>query len=257
VVPLPESVQLSPQTHAATLSGGNGRLSGNHHRCHRRFHPRRFRAPSRRKRNAALQHRYRQLSNYSFSSVPVGNYRLESQRPGFKTNVVSKIPVSPGENQLNSQLQVGTSSQTVEVTAAVNSLNTESAEVSSNVTALPGVANRIHVYSKLPRRRLLLRPALQNLDAAREMSSAATSGQDLGDLFEYKLKDRVTLGKNQSRSFPSLRPTSKPKKFSLWSGTRGSGRPLRALWVKNTSPLTLDAGSFGESGARCGQMFDD
>ncbi len=28
VVPLPENVQLSPQTHAATLSGGNGRLSG-------------------------------------------------------------------------------------------------------------------------------------------------------------------------------------------------------------------------------------
>src|SRR6202041_3550841 len=28
VVPLPESVQLSPQTHGATLSGGNGRLSG-------------------------------------------------------------------------------------------------------------------------------------------------------------------------------------------------------------------------------------
>ena len=28
VVPLPESVQLSPQTHAATLVGGNGRLSG-------------------------------------------------------------------------------------------------------------------------------------------------------------------------------------------------------------------------------------
>src|ERR1700736_1706077 len=28
VVPLPESVQLSPQTHAATLMRGNGRLSG-------------------------------------------------------------------------------------------------------------------------------------------------------------------------------------------------------------------------------------
>src|SRR5258708_20421107 len=28
VVPLPETVQLSPQPHAATLSGGNGRLRG-------------------------------------------------------------------------------------------------------------------------------------------------------------------------------------------------------------------------------------
>jgi hypothetical protein len=30
----------------------------------------------------------------------------------------------------------------------------------------------------------------------------------------------------------------------LWSGTGGSGRPLRGLWLKNTSDLTLDGGSF-------------
>jgi hypothetical protein len=33
-------------------------------------------------------------------------------------------------------------------------------------------------------------------------------------------------------------------KVSLWSRTSGSGRPLRALWLKNTSPLTFDGGSF-------------
>jgi hypothetical protein len=34
------------------------------------------------------------------------------------------------------------------------------------------------------------------------------------------------------------------EKVSLWSGTSGAGRPLRAIWVKNTSPLTFDGGSF-------------
>jgi hypothetical protein len=72
------------------------------------------------------------------------------------------------------------------------------------------------------------------------MSSAAASGQDLGDLFEYKLKDRVTLGKNQSALVPIAQTEIEAEKVSLWSGTAGSGRPLRALWVKNTSPLTLD-----------------
>lgn len=33
-------------------------------------------------------------------------------------------------------------------------------------------------------------------------------------------------------------------KVSLWSGTSASGRPLRALWLKNTSSLTFDGGSF-------------
>src|SRR6202035_225122 len=118
VIPLPESVQLSPQTHAATLSGGNGRLSGT------------ITDPS----GAAIAAASVRLlddngtplattvtdssGNYSFSSLPVGSYRLESQRPGFKTNVVSNFSVSPGENQLNSQLQVGTTTETVTVTGA-------------------------------------------------------------------------------------------------------------------------------------------
>src|SRR5262249_6694124 len=34
------------------------------------------------------------------------------------------------------------------------------------------------------------------------------------------------------------------EKVSLWSGTSGTGRPLRGLWLRNTSSLTLDGGSF-------------
>jgi hypothetical protein len=76
------------------------------------------------------------------------------------------------------------------------------------------------------------------------MSEAAASGQELGDLFEYKLKDRVTLKKNQSALVPIAQTEIDAEKVSLWSGTTGSGRPLRGLWLKNTSPLTFDGGSF-------------
>jgi len=63
-------------------------------------------------------------------------------------------------------------------------------------------------------------------------------------LFEYKLKDKVTLKKNQSALVPVAQTEIKAEKVSLWSGTTGSGRPLRGLWLKNTSALTLDGGSF-------------
>jgi hypothetical protein len=82
------------------------------------------------------------------------------------------------------------------------------------------------------------------VDTARELSEAAASGQELGDLFEYKLKDRVTLKKNQSALVPIAQTEIEAEKVSLWSGTSGSGRPLRGLWLKNTSPLTFDGGSF-------------
>jgi hypothetical protein len=58
------------------------------------------------------------------------------------------------------------------------------------------------------------------------------------------LKDRVSLKKNQSALVPIAQTDIQADKVSLWSGTSGSGRPLRALWLKNTSKLTLDGGSF-------------
>ena len=39
-------------------------------------------------------------------------------------------------------------------------------------------------------------PSPVSLEEARARGQAAASGQELGDLFEYKLKDRVTLKKN-------------------------------------------------------------
>ena len=88
------------------------------------------------------------------------------------------------------------------------------------------------------------RAGVANLDEARAMGEAAASGQELGDLFEYKLKDPVTLKKNQSALVPIAQTEIEAEKVSLWNGTTGSGRPLRGLWLKNTSPLTFDGGSF-------------
>jgi Carboxypeptidase regulatory-like domain len=259
VVALPESVQLSPQTHAATLLGGNGSLNGT------------VTDPS----GAIVAGATVRLvgpdgavvaqtstdsgGQYSFSSEPTGNYRVEMERPGFRKTVVNNLNLSPGSNQINGQLQLGTSTETVMVTASGVAMNTTSAEISSSAGRL-GVANRPHVgfgagagrgtissLSSLPENgrnfmSLALTPgAVENSLGGME---AAASGQGLGDLFEYKLKDRVTLKKNQSALVPIVQTELDAERVSLWSGTAGSGRPLRGLWLKNTSPLTLDGGSF-------------
>jgi hypothetical protein len=250
VVPLPESVQLSPQTHAATLMRGNGRLSGT------------VTDPSGAAvagANVRLQDENNGViaqtttesnGQYSFSGVSTGNYRVEVERPGFRKNVVTSLNVTPGENQFNSQLQVGSSTEAVMVTAAPSTtLNTESAMVSEGKT-LRGVANRPHVGvgsgsgGGVGGGIFSAGPSVASLEEARAMGEAAASGQELGDLFEYKLKDRVTLKKNQSALVPIAQTEIDAEKVSLWNGTTGAGRPLRGLWLKNTSPLTLDGGSF-------------
>jgi hypothetical protein len=69
-----------------------------------------------------------------------------------------------------------------------------------------------------------------------------TRSQELGDLFEYKLQDRVTIHKNQSALVPILQARVDAEKVSVWNPAEN--RALRALWVENTSGLTLDGGSF-------------
>jgi hypothetical protein len=90
-------------------------------------------------------------------------------------------------------------------------------------------------------------PAAPRPDAtvvADTLESATTVGEtrELGDLFEYKLKDRVTIRKNQSALVPILQSRIDAEKVSVWNPSDTS--VLRALWVNNTSDLTLDGGSF-------------
>lgn len=252
VVPLPESVQLSPQTHAATLMRGNGRLSGMVTDQSGAAVPGSLVRLLNESNNVIAQTNTESNGQYSFSGVATGNYRVEFERQGFRKNVVAGLNVSPGENQLNSQLQLGSNAETVTVNASTTTLDTASTELA--VRTRTGVANRPHVgvgsgsgggsggYTMPPPPPPV--PSAASLETAREMGEAAASGQELGDLFEYKLKDRVTLKKNQSALVPIAQTEIEAEKVSLWSGTTGSGRPLRGLWLKSTSPLTFDGGSF-------------
>jgi hypothetical protein len=75
-----------------------------------------------------------------------------------------------------------------------------------------------------------------------EKTEAVAVGQDLGDLFQYNLKEKVTILKNHSALVPIINSHIKAEKVTLWSTE--SERPLRALWLTNSSGLTLDGGAF-------------
>ena len=83
--------------------------------------------------------------------------------------------------------------------------------------------------------------AVEVTSTAAELEAEAT-GQELGDLFEYNLKEKVTILKNHSALVPIINSPVEAEKVTLWNGS--SGHPLRALWITNSSGLTLDSGSF-------------
>jgi len=76
---------------------------------------------------------------------------------------------------------------------------------------------------------------------------AAAEGTAVGDLFEYNLKEKITVLKNQSALVPIVQSAIEAEKITLVTSDENGGLqgiPLRALWLKNSSGLTLDGGTF-------------
>ena len=77
------------------------------------------------------------------------------------------------------------------------------------------------------------------------------------DFFEYALAAPVTIHKNESAMVPILQQDLPAEHVTLWSQKEST--PLRAVWLENTSKLTLDSGSFSifESGEFAGEGLLD
>jgi len=123
----------------------------------------------------------------------------------------------PAPPAAGAQLATGGISESIEVRAAPMSVNTSSAVISSALSK-------------------------QTSDA---------EGKGFGDFFEYKIKQGVTINKNQSALVPILNAHVEAEKVTLWSAgsdedsdSEHHPAALRALWIHNTSGLTLDSGTF-------------
>ena len=92
--------------------------------------------------------------------------------------------------------------------------------------------------------------------AASSLAPATTTAA-FDDFFEYTLTDPITIRKNESALVPILQTRLPIERVTLWSPKEPV--PLRALWVTNSSTLTLDRGSFSivENGSFGGEGLLD
>jgi hypothetical protein len=223
VVPLPESVMLTPQSHEATLEqyaklqapppppGGSqattslygivkdpsgAAVSG------ARVTVRNEETGGSQVTSTDAQGRYR------FNDIQAGNSAVFVNATGFQRFNLANIYLGIGRNnEIDATLNLGTSSETVEVRGEAATVETSTASVSSLA----------------------------------ERQGAEAEGKSAGDFFEYKIKQKITIGKNQSALVPILQAHIEAEKVTLWNA---ESAPLRALWIKNTSGQVLDAGSF-------------
>lgn len=86
-------------------------------------------------------------------------------------------------------------------------------------------------------------PLYTQLAAASVAPNSTTASFD--DYFAYNLTDPITIRKNESALVPILQTSLPAEAVTLVSYANARvSEPLRALWITNSSDLTLDRGSF-------------
>ncbi len=85
----------------------------------------------------------------------------------------------------------------------------------------------------------------------------AAVGQPLADLFEYHVQDPVTIRRDQSALVPILSDSLQAERVSIWRPLLPDNRPLRGLWLTNSTGLTLDGGTLSivDGGAFAGEAL--
>jgi hypothetical protein len=71
----------------------------------------------------------------------------------------------------------------------------------------------------------------------------AASGEEVGDLFEYKIDQPVTVPHDRSALIPILQTRLEGDRVSIYNESVRRDRPMSGLRLRNTSPLTLEDGS--------------
>ena len=97
-------------------------------------------------------------------------------------------------------------------------------------------------------------PAAPAAPPAAQLIPSAT-GQALSDLFEYHVQQPITIRRNQSALVPIINAPIDAERVALWRPNLPDNRPLRALWITNSTSDTLDGGSFSvmDGGAFAGE----
>jgi len=112
----------------------------------------------------------------------------------------------------------------------------------NNVRIAPGRMNQFHPTLAVGASAETVMVSAEPAISLVEKQQAEAEAKEIGDLFEYDIKQTVTIDKNQSALVPIVQAHIDAEKVTLWNAN--SATALRALWLTNTSGQTLDAGSF-------------
>ncbi|HBB93754.1 MAG TPA: hypothetical protein DC054_00025 [Blastocatellia bacterium] len=159
----------------------------------------------------------------------------EGKGVGERTGVGGGAAISAGKDRIDEtriQTQQGFLNSPVQRQVQQLPFNGRGVNNLSNLT--PGVTNAVSADG------VNLSDAITRPDSGVE---AVATGAEVGDLFEYKIDQPVTVPRNRSALIPILQTRMEGERVSIYNeGNRGD-RAMGGMLLKNTSSLTLEGGA--------------
>jgi hypothetical protein len=247
VVPLPTTALLTPQTHQATLRSGTTGVRGRVLDAHGNVLPGADVTLLTAAGAEVSSTTAGEDGTYSIAPVAEGTYQVRASLPGFNA-ATALLAVSSGSETVQ-DLRLGPSAPAETITVAAASRD---ALQRRRPAPAAGSEGTNAVYGNLSGG--VVGGEVGGIPAPPPASAEPDAeSQPLGDAFEYRLKQPITVRRNESALVPIARAEVDADKVTLWSAR--TGRPVRAVWITNSSAMTLDGGTFSviEDGAFAGE----
>jgi hypothetical protein len=184
---------------------------------------------------------------YRSPVLAAGNYSVNVYAPGFKRAVANNIGVAGGlGSNFDLTLSVGSVSETV-------AINRENATLGNNFTARQ--ISQLPLNGRSVQGMMTISPGVIGGAGSGETSigeaitgsdsgvETAATGGEVGDLFEYKIDQPVTVPHDRSALIPILQTRMDGERVSIYNESTRRDRPMGGMLLKNTSNLTLEDGS--------------
>lgn len=148
---------------------------------------------------------------YSAYGLPPGIYDVKAEQRGFNNTTLTGVRVAGSMSaQGNIRLNVGSVSESVEISARSEAIMTESS-MSSAIRGDSGI-------------------------------TVDVSTQEVGELFEYRIAHPVTIRRNSSAMIPIVQSKVEGESVSLYNAGKLKQHPLSAIYLTNNTGLTLESG---------------
>ena len=248
VIGMPEDLKLSPQTYEDNEGSAAGTVSG------------RVTDANGATVASAAVIITNTATNQSFSTstssdgmfqsqiLAPGNYRVTINARGFKRHVITDVAVSGNSPAYaNATLEVGNVSETVTITSSADQFS--NAPTQRRVGQLPLASRTVQglsLMSGLGSGNNMTIDGTKLSDAITRPDSGvetAATGSEVGDLFEYRIEQPVTVPRDRSALIPILQTRMEGERVSIYNESNRRDRAMGGMLLKNTSSLTLEGGA--------------